>query len=108
MTNLKSLGLSEELHAYLVAHGPPLDPVAESLVAATRALGGVAVMQVAPEQGAFLTMLVKLASLPLLAEPLQPTAPTNSTAVQIVNRVFISMSLGLQYSEAYANCGPIR
>lgn len=60
MTNLKSLGLSEALHAYLVAHGPPLDPVAESLVAATRALGGVAVMQVAPEQGAFLTMLVKL------------------------------------------------
>ena len=60
MTNPKSLGLSEELHAYLVAHGPPLDAVAESLVTETRALGGIAAMQVAPEQGAFLTLLVKL------------------------------------------------
>jgi caffeoyl-CoA O-methyltransferase len=60
MTELKSLGLSPELHAYLVAHGPPPDPVLESLGSETRALGGIAIMQVAPEQGALLTMLVKL------------------------------------------------
>jgi caffeoyl-CoA O-methyltransferase len=60
MTELKSLGLSPELHAYLVAHGPPPDPVLESLASETRALGGIAIMQVAPEQGALLTMLVKL------------------------------------------------
>ena len=60
MSEIKSLGLSAELHAYLVAHGPPPDPVLESLAAETRALGGLAIMQVAPEQGALLTMLVKL------------------------------------------------
>jgi caffeoyl-CoA O-methyltransferase len=60
MSEIKSLGLSAELHAYLVAHGPPPDPVLESLAAETRALGGIAIMQVAPEQGALLTMLVKL------------------------------------------------
>jgi caffeoyl-CoA O-methyltransferase len=60
MTELKSLGLSPELHAYLVAHGAPPDPVLEALVAETKALGGISIMQVAPEQGAFLTMLVRL------------------------------------------------
>jgi caffeoyl-CoA O-methyltransferase len=60
MTAIKSLGLSPELHAYLVAHGPPRDPVLESLVRETQALGGIAIMQVAPEQGALLTMLVRL------------------------------------------------
>jgi predicted O-methyltransferase YrrM len=60
VSELKSLGLSPELHAYLVAHGPPADPVLESLVRETRALGPIAIMQVAPEQGAFLTMLVRL------------------------------------------------
>jgi len=60
VSEIKSLGLSPELHAYLVAHGPPADPVLESLVRETRALGPIAIMQVAPEQGAFLTMLVRL------------------------------------------------
>lgn len=60
MSEIKSLGLSPELHAYLVKHGPPPDPVLESLASETRALGGIAIMQVAPEQGALLTMLVKL------------------------------------------------
>jgi caffeoyl-CoA O-methyltransferase len=60
LTHLKSLGLSPELHDYLVSHGPAPDPVLESLVAETQALGGIAVMQVAPEQGAFLTLLVRL------------------------------------------------
>jgi len=60
MSELKSLGLSPELHAYLVAHGPPADPVLESLVRETRELGPIAIMQVAPEQGAFLTLLVRL------------------------------------------------
>jgi caffeoyl-CoA O-methyltransferase len=60
MTELKSLGLTPELHAYLVAHGPGADPVLQSLAKETQALGGIAIMQVAPEQGALLTMLVKL------------------------------------------------
>jgi predicted O-methyltransferase YrrM len=60
MTAIKSLGLSPELHAYLVAHGPPPDPVLDSLARETQALGPISIMQVAPEQGALLTMLVRL------------------------------------------------
>lgn len=60
MTSIKSLGLSPELHAYLVAHGSPPDPVLDSLARETQALGPISIMQVAPEQGALLTMLVRL------------------------------------------------
>jgi caffeoyl-CoA O-methyltransferase len=56
----KSLGLSPELHAYLVAHGTPPDAVQRELIAATGALGPIARMQVAPEQGALLTLVARL------------------------------------------------
>ena len=57
---LKSLGLSPELHDYLVAHGTPPDAVQQALIRETRALGGISIMQVAPEQGAFLTLLARI------------------------------------------------
>jgi len=60
MTEIKSLGLSPELHAYLVARGAPPDPVLDSLARETQALGPISIMQVAPEQGAFLTMVAQL------------------------------------------------
>jgi caffeoyl-CoA O-methyltransferase len=60
MSEIKSLGLSPELHAYLMKHGPPPDPVLESLAQETAALGPISIMQVAPEQGAFLTMVARL------------------------------------------------
>jgi predicted O-methyltransferase YrrM len=60
MSEIKSLGLSPELHAYLVAHGTPPDPILDSLASETRALGPISIMQVAPEQGALLSMLVRL------------------------------------------------
>jgi len=53
----KSFLLSAELGDYLVAHGTPPDAVQQALTAETAALGPVAGMQVAPEQGAFLTLL---------------------------------------------------
>lgn len=56
----KSLGLTAELHAYVVAHGTPPDPVQAALIARTAALGGVSVMQIAPEQGALMTTLTRL------------------------------------------------
>jgi len=56
---LKSLGLAPELHAYLVAHGTPPDAVQSELIAETARLGPIAVMQVAPEQGAFLTLIAR-------------------------------------------------
>jgi caffeoyl-CoA O-methyltransferase len=60
MSDPKTIGLSTELHDYAVAHGTPPDEVQESLIAATQALGGVSRMQIAPEQGAFMTILTKL------------------------------------------------
>jgi caffeoyl-CoA O-methyltransferase len=53
----KSFLLSEELQRYLVEHSLALDDVQHSLIAETEALGAVSGMQVAPEQGAFLTIL---------------------------------------------------
>jgi len=68
MSGLKSLGLSPELHDYLVTHGAPPDPVLDALAAETQALGGISIMQVAPEQGAFLTLLVRLTGARRLVE----------------------------------------
>ena len=54
----KALPLTEDLHAYMLAHGTPPDPVTADLIAETRAsLPDDASMQVAPEQAAFLRML---------------------------------------------------
>ena len=56
----KSFLLSQELFDYIMAHNPSLDPVATALIEETQALGSVSGMQIAPEQGAFLTVLTKL------------------------------------------------
>ncbi len=53
----KSFLLSQELHDYILAHTSPLDDVQRWLIAETQKLGGISGMQVAPEQGAFLTIL---------------------------------------------------
>ncbi len=58
--SIKSLGLSPALHRYLVDHGSPPDAIERSLIEETRRLGGIAQMQVAPEQGAFLNVLTRL------------------------------------------------
>jgi caffeoyl-CoA O-methyltransferase len=56
----KSFFLSPEIHEYLLDHGQRPDAVQQSLIDATAALGPVAGMQIAPEQGAFMTMLTQL------------------------------------------------
>jgi len=56
----KSHFLEPELHEYLVVHGTPPDAVLRELQEETSAIGPIARMQVAPEQGAFLTVLVRL------------------------------------------------
>lgn len=57
----KTLGLSDELHRYVVAHTAWQDPVLDELAAETRArYPEQARMQIAPEQGALLTLLAKL------------------------------------------------
>ncbi len=56
----KSFLLTPELADYLVAHGTPPDALQLGLIGETAALGPIAGMQIAPEQGAFLTILTRL------------------------------------------------
>jgi len=55
----KSFLLSPEIHAYVVGHGSKPDEVLAELIAATKQLGGISIMQIAPEQGAFMTLLAR-------------------------------------------------
>jgi caffeoyl-CoA O-methyltransferase len=68
MTAPKSFHLSAELHAYLVEHGTPPDPVQRWLIERTKQLGEISIMQIAPEQGALLTLLTSLAGAQLAIE----------------------------------------
>jgi caffeoyl-CoA O-methyltransferase len=58
----KSIGLSDDLHRYLLAHNPPPDPVVADLIAETHASLSAddAEMQIAPEQATFFTFLTRL------------------------------------------------
>ena len=56
----KSFLLSPRPADYLVEHGTPPDEVQRALIDETAALGAVAGMQIAPEQGAFMTLLTRL------------------------------------------------
>ncbi|MFM8304975.1 MAG: O-methyltransferase [Actinomycetota bacterium] len=60
MATPKSFALTAPVHEYLVAHGTPPDAVQQALIERTAALGGIAAMQIAPEQGAFMTVLTRL------------------------------------------------
>lgn len=58
---LKTVALTPELHAYLLAHGAPPDPVLEDLASRTRQIAPEqAHMLLAPEQGGLLTFLARL------------------------------------------------
>lgn len=54
----KSFLLNDTLHGYLMAHTAPLDEVATDLIAETASLGDISGMQIAPEQGALMSLLV--------------------------------------------------
>jgi caffeoyl-CoA O-methyltransferase len=56
----KFISLSPEIYRYLIDHNPNLDDVLRDLQAETAALGGISMMQIAVEQGAFLTLLARL------------------------------------------------
>ena len=55
----KSFQLGAEIHAYIVDHGTPPDAIQRELIEETRKLGGISLMQIAPEQGAFMTLLTR-------------------------------------------------
>src|SRR6185295_6632125 len=56
----KYTALSPELYEYLVAHRTERDPVLAELIRETEGLGPISMMQIAPEQGAFLTTLARI------------------------------------------------
>jgi caffeoyl-CoA O-methyltransferase len=59
--SFKTIGLSEELHDYVVAHGAEPDAIVADLVAETRAsLPADAQMQIAPEQAPLMTLLARI------------------------------------------------
>ena len=55
----KFIALTPELHAYVVEHGAREDELLRRLAAETAELGEIAIMQIAPDQGAFMTLLVR-------------------------------------------------
>ena len=59
MADPKSFFLAPPIHEYLVAHGTPPDDIQRRLIEETAKLGRIAGMQVAPEQGAFMTLLTR-------------------------------------------------
>ncbi len=56
----KFTALTDELHEYMIAHGARQDEALRRVQAETAAMGEIAVMQVAPDQGALLTLLCRL------------------------------------------------
>jgi caffeoyl-CoA O-methyltransferase len=57
--NVKHTPITPALHEYLVAHGAPPDAVQRALIEETAKLGPISMMQIAPEQGAFMTWLAR-------------------------------------------------
>jgi len=55
----KSFQLSPAVHAYLVERGTKPDAIQRELIEETQRLGGISIMQIAPEQGTFMTMLAR-------------------------------------------------
>jgi len=55
----KYIALTPELYDYVVEHGARRDDVLARLAEETEKLGDIAIMQIAPEQGAFMTLLVR-------------------------------------------------
>jgi caffeoyl-CoA O-methyltransferase len=55
----KSFFLTSEIHEYVMAHGTPPDAVQQGLIDETAQLP-MAIMQISPEQGAFMTLLTRL------------------------------------------------
>jgi caffeoyl-CoA O-methyltransferase len=55
----KFTAIDDELHAYLVDHGARQDDELRRVQAETEAMGEISVMQIAPDQGAFMTLLAR-------------------------------------------------
>ncbi len=56
----RSFLVSDALQAYLLAHTTPVDDVEQSLIDETAKLGGISGMQIGPDQGALMALLVRV------------------------------------------------
>ncbi len=56
----KFTALDDDLHAYLVDHGARQDSELRRVQAETEAMGEISVMQIAPDQGALMTLLARV------------------------------------------------
>ncbi len=56
----KAFHLTPEIQRYVVDHSAPVDPVQRELIAETEGLGFVSIMQISPEQGAFLEQFARV------------------------------------------------
>lgn len=56
----KAFHLTPQIQRYVVDHSAPVDEVQKTLIAETEALGMISIMQISPEQGAFMEQLARL------------------------------------------------
>jgi caffeoyl-CoA O-methyltransferase len=56
----KAFHLTPEIQRYVVEHSAAIDDVQRSLIAETEALGFISIMQISPEQGAFMEQMARL------------------------------------------------
>ena len=58
--SLRTLPMTPELAEYVITHSTQLTPVAKQLIQETAALGDISRMQISPEEGSLLSMLVRI------------------------------------------------
>ena len=96
----KFTALDENLHAYLVAKGARQDEVLARVQAETAAMGSIARMQIAPDQGAFLELLARSIG---AREALEVGTFTGYSAISIARGLAAGgRLLCLELSEEYA------
>ncbi|CAN5633911.1 O-methyltransferase [soil metagenome] len=96
--------LDDDLHAYLVAHSDRQDPVLARVQAETEAMGDISRMQVAPDQGAFMTVLTRAVG---AREALEVGTFTGYSAISIARGLgeggrLICCELSEEYAETAA------
>jgi caffeoyl-CoA O-methyltransferase len=56
----KAFHLTPQIQSYVVAHSAPVDDVQKSLIKETEELGFISIMQISPEQGAFMESFARV------------------------------------------------
>jgi caffeoyl-CoA O-methyltransferase len=96
--------LTDELHDYMVDHGARQDEVLARIAADTEAMGSISRMQIAADQGAFLTLLCKATG---VSEALELGTFTGYSAICIARGLapggrLIACELSEEYAEIAA------